>query len=63
MMMKIKHLLIFAFLVFPLAINAQESKQEDKKAEKIIDMLFEKMQKLFSLAVITSGSHYPNHPF
>ena len=60
-MMKIKHLLILAFLVLPLAINAQESKQEDKKAEKIIDMLFEKMQKLFSLEDLNfGGANYRN---
>ena len=61
MMMKIKHLLIFAFLVFPLAINAQEGKQEDKKAEEIIDMLFDKMQKLFSLEDLNfGGNNYRN---
>jgi len=61
MMMKIKHLLIFTFLVFPLAINAQEGKQEDKKAEEIIDMLFDKMQKLFSLEDLNfGGRNYRN---
>ena len=49
MMKKIKYLLILAFLVLPLATNAQKSKQEEQKAKEIIDMLFDKMQKLFSL--------------
>ncbi len=61
MMMKIKRLLFLVFLVLPLSINAQENKQEDKKAEEIIDMLFDKMQKLFSLEDLNfGGRNYRN---
>ena len=60
-MTKIKFLFILFFLVLPLSINAQESKQEDKKAEEIIDMLFDKMQKLFSLEDLNfGGNNYRN---
>ena len=60
-MTKIKFLFILAFLVLPLATNAQENKQEDKKAEGIIDMLFDKMQKLFSLEDLNfGGRNYRN---
>ena len=60
-MTKIKFLFILAFLVLPLATNAQENKQEDKKAEEIIDMLFDKMQKLFSLEDLNfGGRNYRN---
>jgi diaminopimelate decarboxylase len=35
-MKKIKYPFILAFLLLPLAINAQESKQAEQKAEEII---------------------------
>ena len=57
MMKKIKYLLILAFLVLPLATNAQKSKQEEQKAKEIIDMLFDKMQKLFSLEELNYGGN------
>ena len=61
MMKKIKYLLILAFLVLPLVTNAQKSEQEDQKAEKIIDMLFDNMQKLFSLEDLNfGGNNYSN---
>ena len=61
MMTKIKRLLILVFLVLPLSINAQGSIQEDKKAEEIIGMLFDKMQKLFSLEDLNfGGNNYRN---
>ena len=52
---KIKYILILAFLVLPLAINAQDGKQAEQKTEKKIDMLFDKMQKLFSLEDLNFG--------
>ena len=61
MMRKIKYPFILAFLLLPLAINAQESKQAEQKAEEIIDMLFDKMQKLFSLEDLNfGGTNYHN---
>ncbi|MBO6018602.1 MAG: hypothetical protein J6P41_04325, partial [Prevotella sp.] len=45
-MMKIKHMLILAFLVIPLAGSAQNNEQEKQKAENINDMLSDKKQKL-----------------
>ena len=60
-MIKIKHLLILIFLVLPLAVNAQTSQQEEQKAEEVNDMLFDKMQKLFSLEDLNfGGTNYRN---
>ena len=61
MMKKIKYPFILAFLLLPLAINAQESKQAEQKADEIIDKLFDKMQKLFSLEDLNyGGNNYRN---
>ena len=60
-MKKIKYPFILAFLLLPLAINAQESKQAEQKADEIIDKLFDKMQKLFSLEDLNyGGNNYRN---